>query len=80
MQTTLIDLKSKNAAIDIYDISRADHHPTSPKIGFKKTANKSIGTGESTKVKLVAPQDWYFSELNRRLMREFYQKNGIEYS
>jgi hypothetical protein len=72
-------LKSKNADIDIYDLSRAEKQPVSPRIGFKQTAEKQTGTGES-KVKLIAPQDWYFSELNRRLMREFYQKNGLEFS
>ena len=35
----------------------------------------ACGTEENRK--LLSSKDWYFSELNRRLMREFYKKNSI---
>jgi hypothetical protein len=34
------------------------------------------GTGDP-KVRFLAPHDWYYSELNRRLIQEFYEKNGL---
>lgn len=70
-------MKNVQTDIDIYDL-RADKQTSvnGSRIGFRKTLEKMCGTGDP-KVRFLAPHDWYYSELNRRLIQEFYEKNGL---
>jgi hypothetical protein len=44
-------------------------------IGFKEKVDRAVGTDFARK--LLSPNDWFYSALNRRLLKEYFFKQGV---
>lgn len=78
MQTDLIDLKNIDQQVDVYDLglSAVGESQLKPrKVGIVQT--HSIACGANIDKKFVSAKDWFYSDLNRRLLKNFYQKNKL---
>lgn len=77
LQTDLIDLKNRDQQVDVYDLGIWKNQKTQhPKvIGFKVMTDQSVGTDFNRK--LISTTDWFYSDLHRRLLREYFQKQNI---
>ncbi len=77
MQTDIIDLKSINQQVDIYDLDQkrdaSCQGPIRPKFLPKM---KDIGVVTDFNRKFLASQDWFYSQIFRDMLGEFYKNQG----
>ena len=72
MQTDLIDLKT--GGVDVYDLDtqRSSAVQKSRRnVGLVEKVDGATNT-ESNNKRLIAPKDWYYSDLHRRLLSDYY--------
>ena len=76
MQTELIDAKNEDQQVDVYDLGLAKRQGSQVRSQIGLKVKKSVGCGTEPKPKKVlSSYDWFYSDLNRRLLKEFYSKN-----
>lgn len=77
MQTDIIDLKSINQQVDIYDLDRKRDASTQGPIQRKfLKETREIGIVTDFNKKFLVSQDWFFSQLYRDMLRDFFKKQG----
>ena len=74
MQTSVIDFKSCNQQVDVYDLdNKRDAGCQGPVQKFLKET-KEVGVITDFNRKLLVSQDWFYSQLFRDLLSTFYRK------
>lgn len=77
MQTSIIDLKSINQQVDIYDLDQKRDAGTQGPIRTNYLKEKKdVGIVTDMNRKLLVSQDWFYSQLYRDMLRAFYAKMG----
>lgn len=77
LQIDLIDKKTKFQNIDFYELGSAKNPVTitSSIIGFKQTEDRAVGTDQPRK--MLATTDWFYSQINRKLIRDYFETKNI---
>ena len=79
MQTDLIDWRNDGNQVDVYDLGQKDEMGQYPsRVGLKQFVDRAVGTDFQRQQ--LSTKDWFYSEFNRRLTREFFEKNNLEFS
>lgn len=63
--------------VDVYDCS-PEKSVEINKIGIKQTADMKVGTDQNKN--LLSSRDWFYSDIHRRLLIQFYETQGLQLS
>ena len=80
IETALIDLKNEDSEkIDIYELGGAQktlssNQKNSKSLGIRQVADMQVGTEANRN--LLSSRDWFFSDIHRIMLLDFYERTG----